>query len=118
MDSKPGARETQEKSAVETIDRPSTIGISAIRGEDSKDSQSEDSDKDKLEKDKSDLSSSEEDPDMVDITIHPNPKGPEYLPSPEIEPISVKIPKEEDKEGKGPPKPPEGFQPGGIEGGG
>jgi hypothetical protein len=40
-----------------------------------------------------------------DITIHPNPAGPEYEPSPEREPIA-------------PPKPPEGWTPGGPERGG
>lgn len=118
MDSKPEAKETQEKSAVENVDGPSKIGISSIRGKDSNENQPEDSDKDKPKKEIIDTSSSEEDPDMQDITIHPHRKGPEYLPSPEIEPLSVKIPKEEDKEGKGPPTPPEGWRPGGIEGGG
>lgn len=52
-------------------------------------------------------------PDKSDdwITIHPH-KNPETLPSPEVEPVPVKNP-----EG-GKPKPPEGWRPGGLEGGG
>lgn len=45
------------------------------------------------------------------ITIHPDNKGPEYLPSPEIEPYSIENP-----EG-GSSDPPEGWAPGGPEGG-
>lgn len=45
------------------------------------------------------------------ITIHPDDKGPEYLPNPEVEPYSIENP-----EG-GSPEPPEGWAPGGPEGG-
>lgn len=45
------------------------------------------------------------------ITIHPDNKGPEYLPNPEVEPYSIENP-----EG-GSPEPPEGWAPGGPEGG-
>ena len=45
------------------------------------------------------------------ITIHPDNKGPEYLPSPEVEPYSIENP-----EG-GSSGPPEGWSPGGPEGG-
>jgi hypothetical protein len=51
-----------------------------------------------------------DDPDDF-ITVHPR-KNLETLPSPEVEPITVKNP-----EG-GKPEPPEGWHPGGPEGGG
>jgi hypothetical protein len=54
-----------------------------------------------------------EQPDNADeqVTIHPH-KNPETLPSPEVEPVTIKNP-----EG-GKPRPPEGWHPGGPEAGG
>ena len=50
-------------------------------------------------------------PDNDWITIHPGIESPEVLPNPEIEPVSIP-----DPEGKK-PEPPEGWHPGGPEGG-
>jgi len=60
------------------------------------------------------------------ITVHPHNRGPEYLPSPEIEPQSinksdVEFPneaKETEQKKEGKIQPPEGWRPGGVEGGG
>ena len=118
MDTKPEPKEIQETQPHERPEKTSPIGISAIQGEQAKEITPDKPDLNEDPVGESDPGSSESDPDMQDITIHPNPKGLETLPSPEVEPISAKIPKEEDKEGKEPPKPPEGWRPGGPESGG
>jgi hypothetical protein len=61
-----------------------------------------------------------------DATIHPNSKGPEHLPSPEREPISMKIPAKEaggdgvlrDNEGKNKLEPPKDWRSSELESGG
>jgi len=45
------------------------------------------------------------------ITIHPH-QNPETLPSPEVQPTTIRNPEE------GKPKPPKGWRPGGVEDGG
>lgn len=121
IDTSPETTETRETKSVEQTEKLSPTGISAMQGQDVS-VQSEQVEKPLAPADTPPPPDQPLDDDFV--TVYRNPKGPEYLPSKETEPISVRKsdiepPEEpdEDTEGK-PSQPPEGWRPGGPEGGG
>jgi hypothetical protein len=123
MDAHPESTEDQEMKPENRSEKLSPGSIAAIQGRElNEETGLEKSDQDQSDQDQPDSYQ----PPLEDATIHPNPKGPEHLPSPETEPISFKTPskgvEEEgdsiDSEEKNHLNPPEGWRPGGPEGGG
>lgn len=127
MDTQLEDKETKEIPADTETSKLSPSGISAMQGVEINNTENAETNVDQEQADQQSQSDQKTvGDDQVDATTYPHIGGKfETDLNKESEPIPIKVPPKdnppldnEDKEGKEPPKPPEGWSPGGLERGG